>query len=134
MSAAVVIVVVVAGAAGALLRYAVSLLFAAADARRRPPRKFAFPRAVLVVNVVGSALSGVLLALAERSGISANLSLILVTGLCGGLTTFSTWSVETIQLALEGRIRAALSNIWLNLVLGLAAAALCYFAVLGLAR
>lgn len=130
MSVGTVTAVVVAGTAGALLRYAVSLVFAHADARGRPAQRAAFPRAVLVVNVVGSALSGGLLALAERQGVSAEFFLILVTGLCGGLTTFSTWSVETIQLALEGRMRVAIANVALNLALGLAAAALCYFAVL----
>jgi CrcB protein len=87
---------------------------------------------VLVVNVVGSAIGGVLLALAARSDISAELCLILLTGLCGGLTTFSTWSVESIQLALEGRARGAVMNVGLNLVLGGAAATLCYFVALAL--
>lgn len=125
MSVAVIMVVVVAGAVGALLRYLVALAFAG---------RSGFPSAVLVVNVVGSALSGALLALAQVNGLSAEVSLILITGFCGGLTTFSTWSVETIQLLLEGRMRAAISSVWLNLVLGLAAATLCYFAVLVIGR
>jgi len=134
MSVGVIIAVAVAGAIGALLRYGVSLAFAAADARHRPPKHLRFPRAVLVVNVVGSAVSGSLLALAEQTGVSADLLLVLVTGLCGGLTTFSTWSVETMQLVIEGRMRAAFASVWLNLVLGLAAATLCYFAVLSVIR
>ncbi|WP_349899846.1 fluoride efflux transporter FluC [Parafrigoribacterium soli] len=154
MSAGVFIAVLLAGAVGALLRYGVSLAFARPSSlrlrslslrslslskrsrslslsKRRPTTDF--PRAVLVVNVIGSALSGALLALAQGRGLSADAFLILVTGLCGGLTTFSTWSVETMQLVIEGRMRVALSNVCLNLLLGLAAAALCYFAVLAVA-
>ncbi|MEO7124334.1 MAG: fluoride efflux transporter CrcB, partial [Lacisediminihabitans sp.] len=120
MSIPIVIAVLVAGAVGALLRYLVALAFAG---------RSGFPSAVLVVNVVGSALSGALLALATLGAIPQELDLIIVTGLCGGLTTFSTWTVETMQLIFEGRVRSALSNVWLNLVLGIAAATLCYFAV-----
>jgi CrcB protein len=134
MSVGVIVAVAGAGAIGALLRYGVSLAFATADTRHRPPKHLTFPRAVLVVNVVGSAVSGGLLAVSEQTGVSADLLLVLVTGLCGGLTTFSTWSVETMQLVIEGRMRAALASVWLNLVLGLAAAALCYFAVLAVIR
>lgn len=125
MSAAIVIAVLVAGAAGALLRYVISLAFAG---------RSGFPSAVLVVNTIGSGLSGALLALAALGAIPLQLDLILVTGLCGGLTTFSTWTVETMQLVFEGRIRGALANVWLNLVLGAAAATLCYFAVLVIGR
>lgn len=130
MSAGIVIVVLVAGAVGALLRYGTSLAFARSTRRVGPAARRGFPSAVLVVNVVGSALGGLLLGLAVRTDISADLSLILLTGLCGGLTTFSTWSVETLQLALEGRGRSALLNICLTLVIGGAAATLCYFVVL----
>lgn len=130
MSAGLVVAVLVAGAVGALLRYGTSLAFARSPRRVGPASRRGFPSAVLAVNVVGSAIGGLLLGLAVRTDISADLCLILVTGLCGGLTTFSTWSVETIQLALEGRGRTALLNIGLNLVLGGAAATLCYFVAL----
>jgi CrcB protein len=130
VSAGVVIAVLVAGAAGALLRYGTSLAFAHSPRRVGPAARRRFPSAVLLVNVVGSALGGLLLGLAVRNDVSADVCLILLTGLCGGLTTFSTWSVETIQLALEGRGRSALLNVSLNLVLGGAAATLCYFVVL----
>ena len=118
MSAGVVIAVLVAGGLGALARYGVSLAFAG---------RSTFPHAVLVVNALGSALAGMLLAVVGY--VSNDVFLILITGLCGGLPTFSTWSVETIQLATEGRMRAALLNVGLNLVLGIAVAALCYYAV-----
>jgi CrcB protein len=132
VSVGVVIAVLVAGSVGALLRYGTSLAFARLPRRARPASRRRFPSAILLVNAVGSALGGLLLGLAVRSDISADVFLILLTGLCGGLTTFSTWSVESIQLALEGRGRGALLNVGLNLVLGGAAATLCYFVVLAL--
>ena len=100
--------VVLAGALGAVIRYLVS-------------RWLATPFAVLVVNVVGSAIGGVLLATT-----SGDLRLVLLTGFCGGLTTFSTFSVETVQLVLDGKSRVAVLSVVANLVLGIGAAALGY--------
>ena len=101
------VLVLVAGAAGAALRYGASL---------------AAPRwAVLAVNVVGSLLAGI--AVATLTG---DARLIAVTGFCGGLTTFSTFSVETVQLVLDGKTGAAASGVALNLVLGVGACALGY--------
>jgi CrcB protein len=120
MSPAVVVAVLVAGAIGALARYGISLAFI---------RATRFPRAVLVVNVAGSLLGGAALALADRGVVGSELHLILVTGIAGGLTTFSTWSVETLQFVLSGRWRTAVANVIINLVLGLGAATAAYFVV-----
>lgn len=113
----VAVVTVLAGAVGAAIRFLVAKLFAG---RGR------IPWAVLVVNVAGSALGGVVVGLATGAGVSADIRLILVTGLCGGLTTFSTFSVETIQLVTEGRWRMAAASVGANLVLGIAAATAGY--------
>jgi CrcB protein len=51
---------------------------------------------------------------------------VLLTGFCGGLTTFSTWSVETIELVDGGRWRAAILNVLVTLGLGLGAAVAGY--------
>ncbi len=109
----VVVVTLLAGAAGAILRWSVSRAFASQP----------FPWAVLVVNIAGSALGGVLVGLAVDDAARV----ILLTGLCGGLTTFSTLSVETVQLALGGRDApkrpaTAVLSLALNLVLGIGAA------------
>ncbi len=98
--------VLIAGALGAVLRFLVARLVPT-------------PWAVLVVNVVGSFVGGVLIGTT-----SGDLRVILLTGFCGGLTTFSAFTVETVQLVLEGRARRALLSVGLTLVLGVGAAAL----------
>lgn len=108
----VVLATLLAGAAGAVLRWMVSRAFAAQR----------FPWAVLAVNMVGSALGGALVGLAVDDATR----LILLTGLCGGLTTFSTLSVETIQLVLAKRTGTAALSIALNLIAGLGTAAAAF--------
>ena len=111
----VIIAVLVAGAIGSVLRYALARAF--------PVRPGHLPGGILIVNVVGSAVAGALIGLAERAALDGDLRLVLVTGFCGGLTTFSTWTVETVELADGGRWRAASLNVVVTLALGVAAAA-----------
>ncbi|MCD5345847.1 fluoride efflux transporter CrcB [Agromyces sp. H3Y2-19a] len=120
LSPIVVTAVLVAGAVGAVARYALS--------RALPVRPGHLPGGILIVNVVGSGVAGALIGLAERAALDGDLRLILVTGFCGGLTTFSTWSVETIELVSGGRWRAAVLNVVVTLAVGLAAAAGMYLA------
>ena len=125
MSAAVIVILVLlSGAAGALLRFGLSRALPVAA------RPDSVPRAVLIVNVVGSFLAGVALALTQTEVIPAVAGLVIITGLCGGLTTFSTFAVETVELVMQGRARVAAQSIALNLVLGVAAAALGYLPTL----
>jgi len=105
------------GALGALARYLVSTMLAG---------RGSLPWAVVVVNVVGSFVAGLALGLP----LEPSLQLIVVSGFCGGLTTFSTLSVETVQLVLDGKRRAAALSVTLNLVIGIAAV----IVGLGLAR
>ena len=121
MSVWVILATVGVGGAASVVRYLVSRLW--------PVRPGRLPRGVLVVNVAGSALGGAVLGLAERALVSPELSLVLLAGVCGGLTTFSTWTVETLDLFGNGRWRAALLNVALNLGLGLACCALAYLLV-----
>lgn len=120
MTPLVVAAVLGAGAVGAVLRYALSRAF--------PVRPGHLPGGILIVNVMGSALAGALIGLAERTALDTDLRLVLVTGFCGGLTTFSTWSVETIELFDGGRWRAAILNVVVTLALGIAAAVGMYLA------
>jgi CrcB protein len=87
------------GATGTLLRYAVGMLLAPATLR--------FPLATLLINVSGSFLIGWF---AEYPGlVNPTLRVGLIVGLCGGFTTFSAFSLETMRLIERGEIaRAAL--------------------------
>ncbi|WP_350348733.1 fluoride efflux transporter CrcB [Agromyces sp. G08B096] len=114
----VVAAVLVAGAVGAVARYALS--------RALPVRPGHLPGGILIANVAGSAVAGAIIGLAERAAVGEDVRLILVTGFCGGLTTFSTWTVETVELATGGRWRAAVLNVAVTLVLGVAACAAAY--------
>lgn len=119
------------GALAALVRYLVARAFASrpgglssGEATYRN-----LPWAVLTVNVVGSAIGGAVLGLAAVSDVDPGIRLIVLTGLCGGLTTFSTFSVETVQYVMEGKWRVAAASVAANLVLGVGAAAAAYLLV-----
>jgi CrcB protein len=77
----------------------------------------------LVVNVVGSALFGVLAGLALSGRISGSVLALVGTGFCGAFTTASTLAWETVALAEGGSVRASAANLALTLGLGLPAAA-----------
>jgi CrcB protein len=124
MTAAVVFAILGAGAVGAVLRYLTARAFASHDG---------FPWAVLIVNVAGSALGGLLAGLAHIGTIDPNLEIVMLTGLCGGLTTFSTLSVETMQIVSLKSIRVALLSVAANLVVGIGVAGTMYFWLIALA-
>jgi len=106
------------GALGALLRYWVSsgvYLLTGRD----------FPYGTLVVNVLGSLLMGFLyIWLLERTLASAATRAFLVIGLLGAFTTFSTFSIETLNLMEAGQMGRALLNVLMSVVLCVGAAAL----------
>lgn len=77
---------------------------------------------MLLVNAVGSMIGGIVLGLVQSGAIGPDARLVVLGGIAGGLTTFSTLSVETVQLALAGRWRIALGSMLANLVIGIAAA------------
>lgn len=81
-----------------------------------------FPLGILVVNVLGSFVVGLVMALSlERGMISAEMRILFATGLCGGFTTMSTFSYETIALLQSGSTAAALANVGFTLGLCLTA-------------
>ncbi len=110
--------VALGSAAGGMARYAVS----GAVANRIGET---FPWGTLVVNVSGSAVIGVFAAFTAPGGAfagSLTARQFVMIGLCGGYTTFSSFSLQTLNLAREGEWARSLGNI-------VASAALCLIAV-----
>lgn len=105
-----------AGAMGAVTRF--GLDFAIKQRWRSP-----FPWATVIINVSGSLLLGVLAGIVLFDGGSPAWQTVLGTGFCGGFTTFSTASFETVRLARTGRTTAAAVNGLGMLVVSVAAAA-----------
>ncbi|WP_299146817.1 fluoride efflux transporter CrcB [uncultured Tateyamaria sp.] len=89
--------VALGGAIGALLRW----LAGAAMLRALGPSDF--PLAIITVNVIGSFLMGVFVVAAAQRGLT-HLSPFVMTGLLGGFTTFSAFSLETMTLIERGQI------------------------------
>ncbi|WP_053206055.1 fluoride efflux transporter CrcB [Jiangella muralis] len=109
------VLLVAAGAAvGAPLRYVVD---------RWVQRRLdgAFPWGTLVVNVVGSFVLGLVLG---SPSLSSDLVVLIGTGFCGALTTYSTFSYETLRLLEDGAWSRGVANVLVSMGAGLGAAAL----------
>ncbi|WP_223778440.1 fluoride efflux transporter CrcB [Streptomyces sp. 135] len=81
-----------------------------------------FPWGTFTVNVVGCLVLGVLAGAVSAGAASASAQLFLGTGLCGALTTYSTFSYETLRLAEGGARLYAAANAIGSVVVGLGAA------------
>ena len=81
-----------------------------------------FPAGTLLVNVTGSLLLGAVFELSTtRAALSPEMRTIIGVGFLGALTTFSTFSLETVTLLKEGSLMLAAANILFNVVLCIAA-------------
>ncbi|ALR11857.1 chromosome condensation protein CrcB [Mycobacteroides saopaulense] len=98
-----VVAVILAGALGAVLRFVVDSAVKYRWTRR-------FPWTTLFINLTGSALIGLLAGLVVFHHASPQLLTLLGTGFCGGYTTFSTASVESVRLIEQRRWALALYN------------------------
>ncbi|MFD3547258.1 fluoride efflux transporter CrcB [Streptomyces sp. NPDC058655] len=106
---------VVAGAVvGAPLRY---LTDRAVQARLDSP----FPWGTLTVNAAACLALGALAGAASAGASSSRLELLLGTGLCGALSTYSAFSYETLRLAERGRVLLAAVNVVASVLVGLGA-------------
>ena len=86
-----------------------------------------FPFGTLTVNIIGSFIIGlVIFYLDSLKIISSEMRLFLTIGLCGGLTTFSTFSYETVKLFQDSEFHLAGANILLNVILTIIAVYLAY--------
>lgn len=80
-----------------------------------------FPWATLTANFLSCAVFGLVLMLGtEKINLSYSLKLLLITGFCGGFSTYSSFTVETIDLFKHGNTGLALSNIVANFALSVA--------------
>ncbi len=107
------ILIALAGLVGTLIRYWLSGFVA---------RQYGetFPWGTLAVNLIGSFLAGAVYYIAdERFLISPTLRTIILIGLLGGLTTFSSYGLQTFTLLREGEVGLATLNIAVSNVLGL---------------
>lgn len=86
------------GAIGSIFRYTLSLL----------PIKSSFPVLTLITNLLGAFIIGVVVGLFEKQYLSSYIHLFLKTGVCGGFTTFSTFSLETLTLLENGMVFMAI--------------------------
>ena len=107
---------VVAGAAiGAPLRYL-------SDRAIQARHDTVFPWGTLTVNVVGSLILGIVTGAVTAGGASPQVQLALGTGFCGALTTYSTFSYETLRLLEDDARLFAAANVVASIVAGLGAA------------
>ncbi|MEU3980811.1 fluoride efflux transporter CrcB [Streptomyces sp. NPDC026672] len=109
------LLVVLGAVVGAPLRY---LTDRALQARHDT----VFPWGTLVVNVTGCLILGLLTGAVSAGAAGPHAQLLLGTGLCGALTTYSTFSYETLRLTETGAALYAAANVVASLVAGLAAA------------
>jgi CrcB protein len=108
------LLVLIGGAIGAPTRYLTDVVV---QSRHRS----VLPWGTITVNVVGSFVLGLVAGLAGAGHLPASVLTLVGTGFCGALTTFSTFSYETVRLANAGQWRAAIGNVALSLAVGLAA-------------
>jgi CrcB protein len=98
------------GAIGSISRYVLSRMVYHSAGE-------SFPYGTLAVNIIGCFLIGLLMALMqERLVTTPSYRYLLVIGLLGGFTTFSSFSYETLELMRMGSIAASLFNIFYNIV------------------
>jgi CrcB protein len=111
--------VTIGSALGGLLRYTITRLTLSISN--------GFPMGTILINVLGSFVIGYFGTLTLHSGkypASENVRLFVMVGICGGFTTFSSFSLQTFDLARSGAWGRALANIALSVILCVAAVAL----------
>ncbi|WP_371097024.1 fluoride efflux transporter CrcB [Streptomyces sanglieri] len=117
------LLVIVGAAVGAPLRYLT-------DRAVQSRHDSVFPWGTFTVNVSGSLVLGLLTGAVVAGAASSHLQLLIGTGLCGALTTYSTFGYETLRLAEDGAKSYAVANVVGSVAAGLGAA----FAGVALAR
>ena len=107
---------------GGVFRYLISLLIQSKSTSL-------FPLHTLLVNIIGCFLIGIVFGVFDKALISNEWKLFLATGILGGFTTFSAFSIETLNLLREGSIYYALLYILASVLLGLLATYIAYILI-----
>lgn len=94
------------GAIGAMLRFCISQI----------PYRGDFPLITLAINILGAFVIGIIVGNAAKLEMNENLILFFKTGVCGGFTTFSTFSLEAYTLVQKGLVVLAISYAFLSVV------------------
>lgn len=116
-----VLAVFFGGGLGSLMRYLVNTLFTRYTSLN-------FPYATLLVNITGSFILGLLFVFfIQKTSIHPAWRLALTVGFCGGLTTFSTFSVEVFNILRNGQILTALIYMIVSIVTCIIAAGAGYY-------
>jgi len=114
--------VFIGGGTGSVARWALSM--------KLNPAHHAIPVGTLAANLIGAFIIGLGLAWFNRmTNIDPVWKVLLTTGFCGGLTTFSTFSAEVVFLLQEGRAGWALTNVAVNLLGSFAMTAFAFWLV-----
>ncbi|MFJ6843792.1 fluoride efflux transporter CrcB [Streptomyces griseoluteus] len=109
------LLVILGGMAGAPLRYLT-------DRAVQKRHDSVFPWGTLTVNVLGCFILGLLTGAVVAGAASSHTQLLIGTGLCGALTTYSTFSYETLRLTEDGARLLAAANVAASVAAGLGAA------------
>lgn len=107
------IYVFIGGGLGAVSRYFIALIMGKGSD--------GFPYATFIANVFACLILGYLMGLATQKNIDSKYSLFLMTGFCGGFSTFSTFSAENFKLIENGNYSLAFLYVFLSLLICLVA-------------
>lgn len=103
------LLVALGGAGGSVLRYMLSNI------------NTSFPWGTFAVNVLGSFLIGLLVGLMSKGVLSPEMKLLLVTGFCGGFTTFSTFANESFSMMKAGDVLLTALYVGVSVIIGILA-------------
>ena len=103
------LLVALGGAAGSVLRYLLSGI------------NTSFPWGTFAVNILGSLLIGLLVGLVSKGVLSPEMKLLLVTGFCGGFTTFSTFANESFGMLKAGDVLLIALYVGASVIIGILA-------------
>lgn len=104
------------GAIGSMLRYGGNLLYSSKT----------FPVTTFLINITGSLIIGMVMGYCLKQESATHWKLFLVTGICGGFTTFSAFSFENVLLLQNGKILLSLLYIAGSVIIGISATWLGY--------